>query len=88
MVAQVEIEVRGNKASDARLYVVAAYIAPCNRSLRCADDVGERTVFIAERLGNNKVYVDSATLMHPLHQTVGGGAESTEDMRREFPAEH
>ena len=88
MVAEAVVQLRTHQTAYAGVDIVAVDIAPCHRHLRATDYVGEAFVFIAERLGDDEGYVHVATLPHALCQAVAGGAQPSEDMRREFPAEH
>ena len=88
MVTETEVEIGIHQVADALLHILACHVAPCYRHLRCADDVGEVFLFIAERLGYDERDVHVATLPHALCKAVAGGTESAEDMRWELPPEH
>ena len=88
VVAQAEVHLGAHVASDALFHVVARHVAPCHRHLRCAYYAGETAVFVAPRLRDYEVYFHVAALPHAACEAVACGAESAEDVRREFPAEH
>ncbi len=88
MVAQTVVEVGVHDIADAVLHIFARDVAPAYGHLRHANDVGEMTLFVAERFGYYKGDVHVATLPHTLSETVAGGAETAEDVRWKFPPEH
>ena len=88
MVAETEVKLGVHKLADAGVDIITVDVAPCDRHLRVADNMGETAVFIAKRLGNDKCDVHVAALPHATGKAIAGSTEAAEDMRREFPTEH
>ena len=88
MVSEAEIQVGIHNLAYAGFYIVAVYVAPSNRNLRCAYYTGKTPVFIAERFGDDECYVHIAAFPHSTGQPVACRSEPTKDVGREFPSEH
>ena len=88
MVAQIEIDLRIHHFPDSRLNVIIAYIAPCHRSVAGTDNIGESSLLIAPGARDDESDLHIAVIVHPLGQTIGGGAQTAQDMRGKLPPEH
>ena len=88
VVAQVEVHLRVHHVTDAALNIVPVHVAPCHRCAVGTDDVGEFFGLIAPGLGDDKGDVHVAILPHALGESVTCGSQSSQDVRRKFPAEH
>ena len=87
-VAQVVVFLRIHHMTLALLYVVPIDVLPYHWRIRCANDVYEVFDFVALWLWQDKGNITFSCVDDTAYDTERSGSQTTEDMRRPFPAKH